>query len=388
MMAMTTRPKTTSANPGDSRAPWFLLLAIIIGLAARMAMAAHGHNYDFSSYRVVTGILEQGGNVYARTDRYNYGPVWFQILHALDFLAGHDEKVFRYLVAGFLSLVDVGICLFLWRKFGQTAARLFILNPIPIIITGFHSQFDNLAILIGLLGVWLMGEDMDRPLTRRKFSALLVLGLSITTKHVLFAFPLWLAVKQKGTLQKAVVLLVPTLVFLLSFMPYWHEGQQGIIKNVFEYRSMTNNYFYNMFVPRGLQIIFTSSCFWLFCLGLFALVYRRKSAVDSLLAYTCVMVAASPAIASQYLAIPIAFVAVRWSALTALYTIFGTWSLAVHQNDLGLLGLLPWLSPDFAVCTLACALVWVTWQPQITAALRYLYEWWMAQIKNQLGIRG
>ena len=385
---MTAPLEKISANQSHSKPGWFFLLILLAGLAARMGMASLGHNYDMDSYRIVVGILDQGGNVYAGTERYNYGPVWFQILHGLDFLAGHNETAFRYLVAGFLSLVDVGICLFLWRKFGQAAACLFFLNPISIIITGFHSQFDNLAILIGLLAAGLMGEDMERPVNRRKFLALIVLGLSIATKHILFAFPLWLAVKQKGGWQKVVVLLVPNLVFLLSFAPYWQSGQQGIIHNVFLYRSQTNNYFYSMFAPLGLQKILTGSHFWFFCLALFALVYRRKGVVESLLAYTCVLVAASPAIVGQYLAIPIAFVAVRWGVLTALFTIFGTWELLVHHNGLELFGVLPWMSPNVPIYTLACALIWATWQSPITAAGRYMYGWCLVEIKNQFGIKG
>jgi len=48
-------------------------------------------------------------------------------------------------MAGFLSLVDLGIFFVLWKKFGRPAAALFFLNPISVIITGYQSQFDNLA---------------------------------------------------------------------------------------------------------------------------------------------------------------------------------------------------------------------------------------------------
>lgn len=387
MKIMSAPPKAVPTVPGNSRPLWFFLLVIALGLAARMAMAVLGHNYDMNSYRVVAGILEQGGNVYASTDRYNYGPIWFQVLHVLDFLAGQDPKVFRYLVALFLSLVDIGICLFLLRQFGQTVACLFFLNPVSIIITGFYSQFDNLGILVALLGVWLLGDEMDRPVNRRKFLALVVIGLSITTKHILFAFPFWLAVKQKGIGQKAIVMLVPVVVFLLSFAPYWHEGHEGIIRNVFEYRSMINDYFYNMFVPLCIRDIYSANFFWFFCLTIFAFIYRSKTVLESLLAYTCVLVAFSPAIAGQYLAIPIAFLAVRMNVLAVLYTIFAAWYLLIHPNGLSL-SVMPWMSASFAVCTLAFVLAWATWKTSITVAVRFLYQWVRSEIKGQFGIKG
>src|SRR5438270_473549 len=116
-------------NNNDFKQGWLLFLIIIVGLLARLDVATFGSNYDMASCRIVAGILDHGGNVYASTDRYNYGPFWFLILHGLDMLAGQNETIFRYLVAGFLSLVDVGICLVLWRRFGHLVACLFFLNP-------------------------------------------------------------------------------------------------------------------------------------------------------------------------------------------------------------------------------------------------------------------
>src|ERR1017187_4933621 len=157
-------------------------LVLLIGLAARMAAAACGHNYDMESYFIVTKILAAGDNVYAETQRYNYGPVWFLVLHGLDLIARHHETVLRWLVAIFLSLADVGIFTLLYRQAGRLAATLFFLNPISILITGFHSQFDNFALCLGLLGVLQIANDPDRPLGRRDFGGLLLLGLSLATK--------------------------------------------------------------------------------------------------------------------------------------------------------------------------------------------------------------
>jgi hypothetical protein len=98
-------------------------------------------------------------------------------------------------------------------------------------------------------------------------------------------------------------------------------------------------------------------------------------------------VATSPAIVGQYLAIPIAFLAVRMNALAVLYTIFGTWDLLVSPHGLEWSGLLPRMSPTFAVCTLAFVLVWAIWQAPITAALRILYQWATSEIKGQFGTK-
>ena len=364
-----------------SRPIWLFFAVIIAGIAARLLVATRGHNFDIDSCFIIAGITDHGGNVYASTERYNYGPVWFQILHGLDVLARHHQTVFRYLVSGFLSLVDAGIFFILWRKFGKLAASFFFLNPVSIIITGYHCQIDNLAVLLGLLAALQLGDEFDKPVNQRKFFGLLVLGISLATKHVLFAFPLWLAVKQKGKLQKLVILLVPVAVFALSFLPYWPGGGQGIIQNVFSYRSVSNGYFYHLFVPAGVQFMFDSEMIWFFMLVIFALIFRQKSAVESLFLYTCVLVGTSPAIVNQYLAIPMPFVATHLNPFTILYAAIATLHLLVDVNGLHLTGLIFGKCDDVAICMLCLALVWVAWRQNITA----LIEKCVFEVKKQFG---
>jgi hypothetical protein len=358
---------------------WWLLLTLVAGLAARMRSAMCGQNFDMDSFKTVAAIVCHGENVYAWTDRYNYGPVWFQILRVMHLLAGHDETIFRYLIAAFLSLVDVGIFLVLRRKFGNVAACLFFLNPISIIITGYHSQFDNLAVLLGLLAVVLVGDGFDEPINRRRLSGLVVLGLSLATKHILFAFPFWLAVKQRGFRQKLETLAIPIAIFCLGFVPYWYDGKSGIVRNVFLYRSLQNNYFFNMFVPECFQLFLTPVEMWLALLTVFAFVFRRKPVMESLLLYTCVLVAASPAIANQYLAIPVPFVATCVNVFTVLYTCVGTWHLFINVNGFGFGG---GSVADLAAYLLCLALVWSAWKRSIVGLLeRCVFE-----VKNQFGL--
>jgi len=357
---------------------------LIAGLAARLLVATCGHDYDMDSWRIVAGIADRGGNVYASTDRYNFAPGWFHILHVLNLLAGHNPVAFRYVVAGFLGLVDAGIFFFLWRRFGRLAACWFLLSPVSIIISGYQCNFDNVAIWLGLSAAGLMGDDFERPLDRRKYLGLMLLGLSLVVKHVFFAFPFWLAVKQKGLGQKLLVISIPIAIFVLSFVPYWSTGSQGIIQNVFLYRSFTTEFFYRMFLPPFVQFMFGAQAVWLFLLGLFAFVYRRKGTVDFLLFYTCVLVAVSPADINEYLAIPGAFVAVHLNPFAILYTVIASFHLLVDPNGLHLTSLSRNICIDLAIYTLCLNLIWVTWRQQIVTRVRQLLAWSVAEVKNQL----
>ena len=88
-----------------------------ISVFMKLLVSLRGWNFDYESYCIVSDIVVSGGNVYAETSRYNYGPVWFNILGMFKILFG---SCFRFSIIVFLSLIDVGIALILWRK------RLFI----------------------------------------------------------------------------------------------------------------------------------------------------------------------------------------------------------------------------------------------------------------------
>jgi hypothetical protein len=379
--------KTMNKTNNYSKPGWLFLAVMIAGIAARLLVATCGHDYDMDSWQIMADIADRGDNVYASTERYNFAPGWFHILHVLNVLAGHNPHVFRYFVAGFLGLGDAGIFFILWRQFGRLAACWFFLNPISIIVSGYQCNFDNLAILLGLLAVLLMGDEFDQPINRRKFLGLFVLGLSLVMKHVFFAFPFWLAVKQKGMLQKLVVILAPIFIFALSFVPYWPGGSQGIIQNVFLYRSYTTEFFYRMFLPLFVQYMFNSKMVWFFLLVVFAFIYRQKNTIEFLLLYTCVLVAVSPANINEYLAIPGPFVATHLNPFTILYTAVGTFHLLVDFNGLHLTGLSRTICIDIAIYLLCLGLVWVTWRQNIMAGFKRLLEWCVLEVRNQLGCK-
>jgi len=359
----------------------WLPVVLLIGVTARFWVSRYGSNYDLESYKIVVNLVEQGQNVYAGTFRYNYGPVWFHLLHLLAVLAGHDAATFRNLLIGFLTAADIGIAWVLWRKFSRLAAIYFFLNPVSIIITGYQNQFENVALLLGLWAVIQFGDDVDQPVNRRKYFALILLGLSLMTKHILFAFPLWLAVKQTGRRQKAIVLLVPVAIFLLGFVPYWPAGHAGIIEHVFKYQSLGNAYCYRLLMPTLVQATLDPKIFWFLILVWFACLCRRQSPLDSLLMYTCVMLAATPATTNEYLAIPLVFTSVVVNVFTVAYIVIATCHLSAGGDGPALQKPAVGGIIDLAIYCLCLAAVWAVWRDQLLSLLQKC----RAEIRHQLG---
>lgn len=356
----------------------FLFIALA-GTALRFAVSAWGHNYDFDSYLIVARIGQDGGNVYAETERYNYGPAWMGVLSVFYSVAGGNETVFRLLLITLLCLADLGIFLFLTKRYHLLAGGLFFLNPISIIVTGYHNQFDNLALLFALLAAGWIGERDDAPLDRKKYAGLIALGMSLVIKHVFFLYPFWLAVKQKKAAQALIVFLLPMSLFLVSFLPYRDLGGEGILKNVFFYRSYANEYFYRMFVPPFFKPVLTSHALWMLSLAAFGVYFRRRDTIESLLLYSCILVFLSPAITNQYLAIPLSFVAAYINPAGAAYTLVGTLHLLTDMDGLNWLGR-NWkfafreIFYALSVLLLCAAFIWSIWGKRIISAIKFLAQ--------------
>jgi hypothetical protein len=379
---MNTQPSVARPTSPVLTTAW-LIAVLGAGLVARFWFGARGHNYDLESWRIAADLVAEGKSVYANTDRYNYAPGWFIILHALDSLAGRNLFVFHQLLIAFLSAADIGIFYVLWRKFGRLPATVFFLNPVSIMITGYHNQFDNVAVLLGLWAVLCYGDDFEKPLNRRKYSALLLLGLSLIVKHLLFVFPFWLAVKQRGLLQKFLIMAVPTAMFFGSFLPFWSAGHDGIIAYVFKYQSSSalHSYFYNLLVPEFFRYMAGSKVYWLLCLAGFAFLCRSRPGLPSLLVYTGVLVAASPAISNQYLAIPAALASVELGPFFIAYFVLATAHLAVDVNGPHLFKNTTGAFDDLATVCLSFALIWMMWRPAIIRGVQNCRR----EINHQLG---
>lgn len=303
---------------------WFVLF-IIIGTVIRIAIAQRGYNFDITSYRIVADIAVRGGNVYVETQRYNYGPIWFYILALLDYLPfplSDPLLSLRWKVSSFLTLTDIAIAICLYRWYGFKIASLFFLNPISIIITGYHSQFDNLAILLGLISIKTL-ENENNTLSNKALYGLFLLGISLSIKHVLFLFPLWLAFKSDRWRAKLLTITIPYAIFLATFLPYLPKGANGILSHVFLYRGYANAPFWYGIMPSivvdklPIFILFIGSLIFL------GLGVRTKKPLESFYIYTIALVIFSSTVANQYLAIGIIAISTHWNASYLMYSIAG-----------------------------------------------------------------
>jgi hypothetical protein len=340
--------------------------------------------------------MESGGNVYADTDRYNYGPLWLLVIAGASKLAqltADPFPAFRMLLSCLLTLADLGICLLLRRRGGDLVAALFFLNPVSVIISGYHRQFGNLALLAGLLAAEAFDRDPPERLGAHGWLGIAALGLSLTTKHLLFAFPWWMAVKKRRPAHKLVVLAVPGLLFAVSFLPFWAGGHEGIIDHVFQYRSIDNQPLWNGVLPPLLAKMVPAMAGLLAALTVGGLLARRLPAFHSLLLYTAVLVVFSPSLANQYLALAMPFVVFFANPFGVVFTVAAT--LLLLQSSDGL-GLFHWLSDNWLytwgfailVALLLATLLWPLRGSSWSARRSELRAWMRRELEYLMGRGG
>ena len=221
------------------------IAAAVGSMAAKLALATCGHNYDIESYGIVAGIVGAGKNVYASTSRYNYAPLWACFLsglkHISSWLPFAGPEKFHLAIAGFLAITDIAIAALLLAAYSYGAGLFFLCSPVVILLTGFHSQFDNLALLFGLASWVLIRRGSAGRGGIAAASALM--GISLAIKHALFLFPLWILLwpRPRGIRWRLRLIFAAVAygLFAISFIPWADDApaRAGIVQNVFLYRS-------------------------------------------------------------------------------------------------------------------------------------------------------
>jgi hypothetical protein len=347
---MTGHTDSWSVSNRSSRGLFAALVAVAI--VARLCVATLGHNHDFRSYLRVGRVVSAGANVYAELNRYNYAPLFSVVQGTLYSLAqGFADPVvaYRIFIILFLSTFDVILGAALYRRASIQAAALFLLNPITVIITGYHNQFDNVAVCAAYFGARWASARTEFSL--RDVVAVSLLALSLIVKHLLFIFPVWILLLRNFPLNKRFIYAsVPPLLFLVSFIPYVDEGWNGIVRNVFLYSSKNNfpllGWLFQSFSEQPRVWYRPAFILLMVAIGWSA---RHKTFEESLLLYFMALVSVSSAIANQYLAIPILSLCLIRDPLRYLYFFLASVFLALSPSGLHIAERLP---PNIIVDTL------------------------------------
>ena len=309
----------------ESEEKLFRILCLIIlnGTIIRLFLAYTRYgNYDMQSFEIVAGIVRQGGNVYRETVRYNYSPLWSMILGFLKGLhLSFPALCFHFVQRAFMCGVDLATLLFLvliarTRKISPIKTALFFyLNPVSFLLTGYHGQFENLALLMILIGIFAYIKLKNKPFLGSSILWLFsTLGMII--KHNIF-YETIICMKSvhKRYWMRGLLFAISAILFLVSFAPYWEGGKDGIIKNAFLYPAFTGVYgITGLFYFPQMQFLFILALF------AFPFVIKSKDIIKQCLLGVLFFLVFTTGISIQYFILPIALGALLPSRGFAVYS--------------------------------------------------------------------
>jgi len=298
----------------------------LIGVIVRLAFSQLGFNGDLSAFYSVGDHVSKGGDLYNLYYRWPYFTLYAGICGLLitiqNIIGNSDIQFFHLLVCFVLSLADVGIANWLKKNYSKKIALLFLFNPISILITGFHSQMGNIAVLFGLYAYSTLYSKQQYSW----FYTGVWLGLSLSTKHLLVFFLPWFLFAPAAIIpfkKRMYILVLSIVVPLILVLPFilTEESFNGFVRNVIYYNSMNYGSLIQEILKRlpfgnGVQLPFLSDkteiSKIIFFSSMIAIVIRQAywQNKDSLFIYLIALVGLSNSIADQYFAIPLVAVAI------------------------------------------------------------------------------
>jgi len=279
----------------------------------------HVSNYDTQSWMLVGDATRQGISAYP------------------DIAALHQPYIPFFIYLTTLPVMWIKIVLlvvdmcnvylvYLLSKRSIPTSFLYAINPITIMITAIHGQFDVLPVFFLLWALYLLQNY-------HQWRSLLVYSLAIASKTWPIFFALSFMRRIRPWYGIVLVALVPVLciaIYGIIFEVSW-MSMITVIKN---YRGVFGTWGIGQLVYMGWGISSPHNTRWLrilffLALGVVALIVRRENLLDEILVLLLFFYAATFAFATQYLAWLVPFLLLRkpwgwsfWFFGASIYLVF------------------------------------------------------------------
>lgn len=224
------------ADPRFRIALW-ALIALGVAAGAIIALSTRGDPYDMESFGLVRAALRRGPlepyALFAQQGivRWPYPPAYFPWISVSGALAGHGLS-FGFLVRVPSILADAALAWLVQDFLGSRgagartrllAAGLVALGPSFLVISGYHGQFDALAILPGVLAVSLWERREQWP--SRALAAGVLIGVGGALKSVPLLLLLALLPSVRSRREALTLLAAAALPLVLAFAPFAVAGK-------------------------------------------------------------------------------------------------------------------------------------------------------------------
>jgi hypothetical protein len=357
-----------------------LVRAVAVALSDRVVV-------DVLRYqKVAAHLLDVSWNPYLAPRLYPYPPVWMWVEAAAGWASRTTGLSFALLVKAPVVAADVAIVAVLdaWGRERGGAARwagwVYALHPVSVLVTGFHGQFDSLALLAVLLSL----RALDRG--RRDASALW-LAAAIAVKSVPVLLLPFLAWRDRRSMLRYVVLATGPVALLL--LPFAWMDPGALRRELFGYGGVAD--FGWIGLVRGLTWLRTGvlakaeASHWtglvavgkvLFLAGIAGLWIRARQAADpariALLVFLLFDVLYG-AVSAQYVLWPVPFGALHPGRLLAAHATAATAALVAFYL---------FLAPGVLTAGPAMDSAGPVWVAGLASLLAVSVLWWVDEARS------
>jgi hypothetical protein len=351
----------------------FLFLVALLVRLVPLVLLPVGAAYDIESFRLVGEALLNGEDVYtsAAAGRHPYFPLQMYTIGAATYLSHTTPLPFIVWLKLPATLADVLITFVIYESFqhwGKSEAAslhwalLYALNPISVLVSAYHGQFDAIPVLLLLLAWY------SYRFGRRIIRSAILLGFAILSKTWPLVFLPIAFIRLPNHRQRFgytfLALSIPIL-FTTAYVVWFNTDPVPMLRRTLTHAGVPGYWGLStlIYLPGGLmfnpdqalQLILPLQRGLLLMVVLIVLWWtRHQDALNALLTIILSVFAIMLGMGLQWLLWPIAFAVLaceeRW---LKWYTLMGTLMMLVHLYGLHLY---PWLNqllePQAATITL------------------------------------
>ena len=180
------------------------IIALVIRLIC-LYLFRNVTNYDLQSYLQVGELTLKGVNIYPDVANLHHPYLpFFLYVEALAVYFGQSKIIVITLIKVINIIFDLGILqlIYLLSKKNLKTCFLYAINPVTILITTLHGQFDVIPVFFILLTIYLLNK-------KQELLSVLSFSFAVFTKTwpILFLIPIVRRIKSKK------------LIFLIIFFP-------------------------------------------------------------------------------------------------------------------------------------------------------------------------
>jgi hypothetical protein len=369
-----------------------LSIIILAGLLIRLltAFTVYGAA-DMGAWRLFADFISKGNilELYAAV-KPNYSPLIPLISYFTLLISNFTGLPFWGLIKIPSIMADcacaalIYLCFLKWGRPERTAlkaALLFCLNPVSIMVTSVHGQFDPFVIFFCLLA-WFFHEFKNSRGDVR-LSALFLGIAALAKNYPVILLPLFLLKeeKTKDRLTYAAITAAPTLLFLLPFMA---ATPQAVLDNVVNYSSRFGHWGYMLLLNvlynhSGIELMASLRNFGgaygkyplLICFALYYYLTAKKRGplLDDITSVFLIFYSFTAGFGIQYLAWIVPFAALKNESKFKYYTLFaGLWMLFWYMPCIpgGLYALASGAAGEGLFWKAATAFSLLTWAVSVT----------------------